>query len=318
MVFTTLDPSLTPIASIGYQNINNILINGGMEIWQRNSTFTNPVSGAYTADRWECNNNGNTASFTISKETTITDGSPVSLKWNLTATGGTTVFAIRSPLEGAQYAGLVLTARVRVRVDSGGSGFAQIALSDNSGSTSGNSTTTSGASTWETLTVTRTISSTSTQVNFQVNFNNAAGTAYVDNAMLVIGSVAVPYVPVTPAQELANCQRYYEKSYLPDVYPGANTTVNVVMTTAAGNTGSFSAMMSFKVTKRTNPTVTLYTTGGTSGQMGWSTAGNAGTNRVTTVSTSGAVVPTWGLQVTQSVNNTDNYVSGHFTAEAEI
>ena len=37
------------------QNIGheNILINGGFEIWQRGTSFSTPADGAYTADRWQ-------------------------------------------------------------------------------------------------------------------------------------------------------------------------------------------------------------------------------------------------------------------------
>ena len=38
----------------------------------------------------------------------------------------------------------------------------------------------------------------------------AAGTYYVDNAMLVVGSQPADYAPLHPADDLARCLRYYE------------------------------------------------------------------------------------------------------------
>jgi len=47
MAFTTIDPSLTPSVQ------QNLLINGGFEIWQRGTSFSMTNSGIYTADRWK-------------------------------------------------------------------------------------------------------------------------------------------------------------------------------------------------------------------------------------------------------------------------
>ena len=38
----------------------------------------------------------------------------------------------------------------------------------------------------------------------------ASCTAYIDNAMLVVGSQASDYAPLHPADDLARCLRYYE------------------------------------------------------------------------------------------------------------
>lgn len=48
----------------------NIVINGNFDIWQRNTTFTAPASGTYTADRW-LYGNSSAAVHTVSRSTDV-------------------------------------------------------------------------------------------------------------------------------------------------------------------------------------------------------------------------------------------------------
>lgn len=63
--------------------------------------------------------------------------------------------------------------------------------------------------------------------------------------------------------ELTYCQRFYEKSYDPDVAPGTNTTTGAATVynyvNSTQNPGGF---VWYKVPKRANPTVAMWTTGG--------------------------------------------------------
>jgi hypothetical protein len=64
----------------------NLLINGGFDIWQRATTFTNPGIPAYLADRWFNQNSG--ASTTVTQQTTGTpNGSRYILRAASTAAG---------------------------------------------------------------------------------------------------------------------------------------------------------------------------------------------------------------------------------------
>lgn len=233
---------------------SNQVVNGGMEVWQRGNSFVNPGASAYTTDRWQMNHNG-TPVLTVTKETSITDGSPSSFKWNMSGVGTGTVFRMRQTVEQAnQLAGKTVTFTARVRVDSGGGGYVFVDMNDNNGSTpfnAWNATTLSGAATWETIYVTRTLASNVTTLNVQFNFNNTPGVCYIDNVTLVVGSQPMSYVPMQPQQELALCQRYFQ------VLGGSvNTYIGVGQADTTTHVGS---SMVLPVWMRTTPTITINT-----------------------------------------------------------
>jgi hypothetical protein len=70
---------VTTAAANVTSGFRNIVVNGGMDIWQRGTSFSNPASGSFLADRWSIQYNGSGATRTISQ-----------VIFNPTATGGTT------------------------------------------------------------------------------------------------------------------------------------------------------------------------------------------------------------------------------------
>jgi hypothetical protein len=120
--------------------------------------------------------------------------------------------------------------------------------------------------------------------------------------------------------ELALCQRYYEKSYAVDTAPGTATDSGFILAMTggaqAGSSGIHDAYVFFRVTKRGNPTVTIYDNAGNSNKCRRTAVGvanydnqdvrdvNAYTNGVYFRSGSGS--------------GTTNTVSCHFTAVAEL
>jgi hypothetical protein len=106
-----------------------------------------------------------------------------------------------------------------------------------------------------------------------------AATFYLTGVQLEVGSVATPFDRRPFAVELELCQRYYEKSYNVGTLTGSNTAVGISMG-LGGNTvyiGGVSGQ--FKVSKRTTPTVSLFSHGGTAGI--WSVYGGASTAAAT-------------------------------------
>jgi len=56
---------------------SNAIINGAFDIWQRGTSFSNPVSGSYTADRFMYVGDGSGATRTISQQTFTPGTAPV-------------------------------------------------------------------------------------------------------------------------------------------------------------------------------------------------------------------------------------------------
>jgi hypothetical protein len=207
MVFTSLDPSLTPTASIGYQNIPNILDNGGFEIWQRGITFTNPVSGVYTADRWQC---GKSVGVTvnITQDASIFDSGTFSIKVDTTVASGSSMYVIQAIENWQPYKGKTISYSCRIKTSTANK--IRLAIAD--GVTQTFSNYHSGSGNFETLTMTFNVSTSATGISCYVGMvadTVVVNTFWADAAMLVAGSTAVAFVPGNPQQDLARCQRYY-------------------------------------------------------------------------------------------------------------
>ena len=62
------------IGNINAGGGDNFIINGGMTISQRGSSFTNPSSNAYCLDRYAIQWSGISPQFTVSQDTSTPDG----------------------------------------------------------------------------------------------------------------------------------------------------------------------------------------------------------------------------------------------------
>jgi hypothetical protein len=94
-------------------------------------------------------------------------------------------------------------------------------------------------------------------------------TFYLTGVQLEVGTAATPFERRQYGQELALCQRYYEKSYNVSTAPGTNVTSDLaqavfVATNADTTGGACSGFVSFKTKKRASPTGSY-----------WDLAGNA-------------------------------------------
>jgi len=235
----------------------NLLTNGGFEVWQRgNGPFTANASGVYGADRWSGVAIG-TDTLSVSRHTTagnldIGSSACAAVTFTLGTGAGTSQLYQDFSFDGIQLAGRTVTLSVRVKCSTPNA--VRIAL--NGFDASSHYTYSgfhSGGGAYETLTVTATMSATLTRCQTAIFFA-ASCTAYIDNAMLVVGSVPADYAPLHAADELHRCQRYFElmggtSGGGPDILGYAGT---------AGEVWGMTAF--FKATKPVTPTLTKIVT----------------------------------------------------------
>ena len=107
----SLPPSTPPAA------MTNALVNGDFTVWQRATSFANPASNAYLADRWQYNAAVATAQPTWARDTSVPTvastaiNTPYSMKMSIPATadasiGAGDVYGIYQQLEGFDYRAL--------------------------------------------------------------------------------------------------------------------------------------------------------------------------------------------------------------------
>ena len=89
-------------------------------------------------------------------------------------------------------------------------------------------------------------------------------TFYITGVQLEVGTKATPYEMQIYSDQLAQCQRYYWKTYNQSTVPGAASSTATYRTRAYVSSYA-AAVVQFPVLMRTTPTVTLYNpvTGGT-------------------------------------------------------
>lgn len=229
----------------------NILVNGGLEIWQRGTGFSSPGNGSQTADGITVNKNG-APTFSASREASVVDGGVYSFKLSVTVADSLKLYFTWAIENTAAYRGK--TVSVSVRVNSNVANTVRIGLAD--GITNGGAYALSsyhtGDGTWQTLTVTATIAAGATNMNVGfgcfANGDIKVANSYFDSAMMVLGPNPVGFIPLHPADDWARCLRYYEAGTLDSLKPMWANNVNAVYAYW---------MRDFRVMKSVVPTVTV-------------------------------------------------------------
>ena len=181
-----------------------------------------------------------------------------------------------------------------------------------------------------TITLDGTISQTlENAVGDNATASASAGTASYDNstktftltatgeniawAKLELGSIATPFCPPNPATELAKCQRYFCKSYLPETAPGtARASPGETILNAAGSSKFGQSYIAFPVSMRIIPTVTIFNPD--NGESG----GICHSGYADTISAAALVPGTNGFNISAvGLTQGDDYYM-HYTASAEI
>lgn len=134
-------------------------------------------------------------------------------------------------------------------------------------------------------------------------------TFYITGVQLEPGSVATPFERRSFGQELALCQRYYEKSYNADVQPGAVTTVGAISYRSPNSDCLYSYR--FKTEKRTTASVAVYNPA--TGTLGEVRNVDASVNYAPGSSNAGAN----GISLSMS-GVSGAHIQFHYTASAEL
>jgi hypothetical protein len=141
-------------------------------------------------------------------------------------------------------------------------------------------------------------------------------TWYITGAQLEVGSVATPFERRDYGRELIMCQRYYEKSYNIETVPGASDAIGSHNHGGGAMDNDLIATIKFAVTKRATPTMTGYTTDGTSGSWKYRRNGVAATNNTINFFAIGQQNASPYLNVGTSY--VVAYMWGHWVASSEL
>jgi hypothetical protein len=142
-------------------------------------------------------------------------------------------------------------------------------------------------------------------------FASTAGNYFqLTDVQMEKGSNPTPFERLPFTTELALCQRYFEKSYNQGNSPGA-TVSNGAVFGIRGNGSGVSSVL-FKTTKRTSPTVTIYSSvTGTSGKV---RNANSGADENGTV----GFISDNGFNCSPATSNISDVYYFQYTVEAEL
>jgi hypothetical protein len=276
-------PSNTTQNTAYQTRFKNRFINGGMTIAQRaNSATVTSGTGVPTAstgypavDRWFVYSTG--ANVTAAQ---VAGSNNTQNVMQITGAASVTVIGVGQRIENNNsydLAGQTVTLSVNMSNSllTNVTWTASYANTSNTFGTIGTPTKTQIST--GTFTVNSTITQYSTQIaipaaattGIEILFSVGAqtsGTWVIGNAQLEVGSSASAFEYVDCTTQLSMCQRYYEKSYDIGTAVATSTSLGRFQQTGTSNSsGDMTLNIRFCVAKRATPTMTAYTTGGTSG-----------------------------------------------------
>ena len=335
-------PTQLRLDQIKYQNslASQAIINSCGDVAQRGTSIALTTADGYTLDYWYADTATAGDDKTVSQQISDVNGSYHSIRVQR-PNGQTTTTLIRlsQALESQNsipFRGQKMTLSFYAKAGanfsaSGGTMVAKIvtgkgtdqklnAFTTSADAGSANCTLTT-TSTKFTLTTSAVIASDITQIGVSFAYT-PVGTAStndwfeVTQVVLNAGDVALPFMPKSYAQELDDCQPYYEKSYEQGTNPGTSTSLGSVVLSVGNNTTTAykEITVSFKKTKRSVPTIVIYDKAGNSGKITTIDATTTETDNVTgnisSPSQSGFLL----------YDNTSNEAGFkfHWTAEAEL
>ena len=293
----------------------NLIINGDMQVSQRGNytTATTLATGSYFLDRFKLAATVVTAQVS-NPEVTLPNGDVTKSAKVSATSAGTGFIGIRHTLEG--YKSLTdktVTVSCWMRSNSAYAGIRQDSLTDRSIKHSGNGEWEYITTTWKYGTLTAdNNSSTGTTVAFIIYNNTQVALAvgdYIEIAQvqLELGSVATDFEHRSYGEELALCQRYYQKSYGEGEYAADNSGDSTVSFIPTG--GFYNVL--FPCVMRVVPSIVTYRKNG-----GATNQAQLDTNGGVYKSLNTASINTKGFAVSASASS--NGYRFHYLADAEL
>jgi hypothetical protein len=241
----------------------NILINGDFQVSQRGnySSASNLVESTYFVDRWRTRNS---SSMTATKTHSTRK---VALNQTSAGTGSIRIDQKIEIIDNEQYTDKYMTLSADIKSNDSN---ARIAVYHQGWDP--NNTQHSGSGGWERLTLTFWTGTLVTGNEFSIqigidgdssaNVSIATG-AYIEikNVQLELGKVATPFEHRSYGEELALCERYYQKSYDKDAYVTGSTSLSSVGAVdhyGSSDATNVLAQVYFRTQMRDAPTVTTY------------------------------------------------------------
>ena len=333
--------TLTQIADFagGATPFRNYTINGDFDIWQRGVSAT---ATGYLSDRWIETITGSTVTATRQLFAAGISDVPDNPKYYHRAdvtTGGAAgdIVTTRQSIENVRnFSGETITLSFYAKADAGKdivTSFRQYFGSGGSPSSEVvvDVTTHTLTTSWQKFEVQIVVPSisgktigTSLTDNLRLEFIYEAGSSYINvnsignqsgvfdisHVQVERNSTATTFEQRDIGTELFLCQRYFEKSYEQNVFPGAVTNVGAVYESADRNVINSSYGFSFKIQKRDGPTINFYSAAlGTLGKVTNSgdkdvSSGDIGVNGIRYVAITSGVI--------------SSGVSYNWTADAEL
>lgn len=274
----TIDGVLIKDGTVGGVVGDNLLINGGFDIWQRKTSHTSGFqSGSYgyqTVDRFYTSGTYNGTITTSRQEFTLgqTDV-PNFPKYylRLTKSGGYTegdYFGTR--LEDiTRFGGQTVTLSFWAKGTSGSvlRPWFQLNYTAYAGNVTSQKDDISLNTSWTKHTITHTFASLSgatigsgnnAEIWFDIR-NGANDTVEIAQMKLEYGSSATDFVARPIGEELALCQRYFYKTFAPETAPAENISAdNYIMVLRYTGAGSVSTSQQHPVQMYSSPSITTY------------------------------------------------------------
>lgn len=299
----------------GYYGFKNRIINGGMDIAQRGTSFTSGANNddAYVLDRFYILSDGNDI-VDVTQTTTVPTGAKFSIGLDVETVNKK--FGIAQIIENANCFDAIggnVTVSFQAKVSAttnldnvkcaivAWSGTADTVTSDiiSAWGAEGTNPTLIANATYEntpanlnvttsfaTYSVTANVDTASTSNIILFIWSDVTTTSlgeflYITNVQLEKGSTATSFDYRPYGTELVLCQRYYEKSYEIGTVPGTATSVARVaafINALTVNISNFGSTIPFKIQKRTSPSINLWNFSGTANQWIYCIGANGGTS----------------------------------------